>query len=276
MVKAVPRVSFRISPVPRIDPAGPRRQRSGVPADLTATAHRPWPLPTRPWLWRQTWSDLAFLHYRIDAEQLRPLLPGPLRIQEFDGSAWLGVVPFRMRLVAPRGWPGAAVLPEFPELNLRTYVEVGGKPGVWFFSLDADSQTMVWGGRLLYGLPYRFAHIRFSATADGYALTSVRHDHRAAFGVCYNPTGPEFTAQPGTFEHWATERYCLYTTHPGGPLRRIDVHHAPWPLRRAEAVIAENTLTLAAGLALENHPPVCHFSPGVDVVSFPAMPAGLH
>jgi uncharacterized protein len=107
--------------------------------------HRPWPLPTTPWAWRQSWLDLAFIHYRVATSALRTIVPAGLTVQEFDGSAWVGLVPFRMAGVMRRGLPDIPGFSMFPKLNLRTYVERDGKPGVWFFSLDAASWPIVLG-----------------------------------------------------------------------------------------------------------------------------------
>src|SRR5262245_19320311 len=114
---------------------------------LHVVEHRPWPLPQGEWKWRQSWLDLAFIHYRAEAMSIRAVLPAGIRLQEFDGTAWVGVVPFRMAGVMRRPLPDVPGFSSLHELNLRTYVEVGGKPGVWFFSLDADSSPLVFGGR---------------------------------------------------------------------------------------------------------------------------------
>ena len=235
---------------------------------LAFTAHRPWPLPLKWWTWRQSWLDLAFIHYRIAPEKLRPLLPARLRLQKFDGSAWVGLVPFRMARVGPRLLPEFAVLPDFPELNLRTYVEFDGKPGVWFFSLDADCRPAVFGGRHLYALPYFSADMRQERHGDGFRFSSMRRADGIRFAGDYRPHGAIHFAQPGTFEHWATERYCLYAHSPRSGLTRVDVHHAPWPLQAAAVEIAACGILSAAGISPDDDPPRCHFSPGVDVVSF--------
>src|SRR5689334_18970016 len=106
---------------------------------LTVTAHRPWPLPARSWIWRQSWLDLAFLHWPVSKTQLQDFVPSEIEIQEFDGTASLGVVPFRMAGVMRRPWPDLPGFSAFPEINVRTYVQHRGKPGVWFISLDAPS-----------------------------------------------------------------------------------------------------------------------------------------
>ncbi|MEO8359797.1 MAG: DUF2071 domain-containing protein, partial [Vicinamibacteria bacterium] len=116
--------------------------------------HRPWPIPSRPWLGRQSWHDLLFAHWPIDAKRLRPLIPEALKIQEFEGTAWIAVVPFRMSGVTLRGLPGLPWISAFPELNIRTYVELDGKPGVWFFSLDATNPLAIWAARTFVGRPY--------------------------------------------------------------------------------------------------------------------------
>lgn len=217
------------------------------------------------------WRDLAFLHYAVDPALLRPRLPPGLVLDEFDGRAWLGVVPFCMARVAPRFLPAVSPWSTFPEINLRTYVTAGGKPGVWFFSLDADSLPTVAAGRALFDLPYFRARITMRPAAGGFDFASTRHAAPAEFRGHYRGTGATFLARPGTFEHWATERYCLYTHSPRRGLRRAEVHHAPWPLQTATARIAACTLPEAFGLPPLPATPVCHFSPGVEVVSFPAV-----
>lgn len=231
-------------------------------------SHRPWPLPDGAWRWQQSWQELAFLHFRAAPQPLARLLPTGVTLQQFDGSAWLGVVPFRMANVSPRGLHRFASWPEFPELNLRTYVEVGGKPGVWFFSLDAASRLVVFGGRQFFNLPYFSAAMAQERRGEWVNFRSYRHGAAASFVGRYRGTGPEFHAAPGAFEHWLTERYCLYASSRSGALSRVDVHHAPWPLQQAEVEIEETNLIFAAGLTALADKPICHYSRGVDVISF--------
>ncbi len=200
------------------------------------------PPPQGPWTWRQSWCDLAFLHYPVDAESLRARLPAGLALQTFDGSAWVGLVSFRMCDIERRGLGIDSLLGTFPELNLRTYVSAGGKPSVWFFSLDADSWPLVIGGRLLYNLPYYKARMQHRPGHDGVDFTSQRRRRSARFAARYRPIGSTFTARPGTFEYWAAERYCLYSQHRHRGLLGLEVEHAPWPLQPAEAVITQNTI----------------------------------
>src|ERR1700687_6083754 len=123
-------------------------------ASLQDVAHRPWPLPARGWVMAGTWRDLLFAHWPVATTSLRPLVPARLRIDTFDGQAWLAVVPFRMSGVRLRGTPAMPWLSAFPELNVRTYVRCGAKPGVWFFSLDAGNPLAVGIARAWFHLPY--------------------------------------------------------------------------------------------------------------------------
>lgn len=230
---------------------------------LRKVAHRPWPIPEQRWNWRQSWQDLLFAHWRVPARALRPLVPEGLQIQEFDGSSWVGVVPFRMSGVMRRPFPDLPWVSAFPELNVRLYVERDGKPGVWFLSLDATNPLAVWAARRFFHLPY-FRATMTLRHANGAIDYESRRPH-AEFSARYRPTSAPYFARPGTLEHWLTERYCLYARDPRGTLWRNEVQHVPWPLQAAEARIARNTMLDAHGLALAGSP-LLHFAQRLDVV----------
>ena len=159
-------------------------------AILNETAHRPWPMPAAPWIMTQTWHDLLFAHWAVDVEALRARVPLALDLDLWDERAWLGIVPFRMTNVAPRGIPAVPGLSAFPELNVRTYVRVGDKPGVFFFSLDAATATAVYGARLLFGLPYYTAAMDVREQDGNIHYRSRRtswSSHRADLVVRYRP-----------------------------------------------------------------------------------------
>ncbi len=134
---------------------------------LKFTAHRPWPLASGPWIIQQTWNDLLFLHWPVPAESLRPLVPSALPLDTFNGQCWVAVAPFHMTGVRPRWTPPLPGLSAFPELNVRTYVNFGGKPGVFFFSLDAGSLIAAQAARMTYHLPYFWARMNV-APRDGW------------------------------------------------------------------------------------------------------------
>src|SRR4051812_5845616 len=104
---------------------------------LKHTGHRPWPLPSGPWVMKQVWEELLFAHWPVSPEIIRPFIPGGINLDTYNDQAWLGIVPFRMSGVRPRLLPAVPWLSAFPELNVRTYVTVDNKPGVLFLSLEA-------------------------------------------------------------------------------------------------------------------------------------------
>jgi uncharacterized protein YqjF (DUF2071 family) len=223
------------------------------------TAHRPWPLPGGRWVQGQTWHDVLFAHWRVDPEALRPAVPAELPIDTFDGSAWLGVVPFRITGLGLRTLPARM---SFLEANVRTYTTVGGRPGIYFLSLDAESALAVAGARLTYGLPY--FHARMAARRDGARVVYSSRRGDASLDVSYGPAGEVFQAAPGTLEHFLVERYRLYTVDRRRRIRHADIHHSAWPLQPAKAQFARNTMSpLAEGTAL------LHYARRQDVVVWP-------
>jgi uncharacterized protein len=239
-------------------------------AIVSETAHRPWPMPDRPWLMTQTWHDLLFAHWPVDAGTLRAIVPSQFTIDLFHGTGWLAVVPFRMTNVAPRGVPSLPWISAFPELNVRTYVRVGDKPGIYFFSLDAGSALAVQAARALLNLPYFTAEMTVLPSADSIEY----HSHRehgsatATLAANYRPIGTPFQASRGSLEAFLTERYCLYNLDHRGVPYRLEIHHPPWPLQVAEAAFARNTMADAAGVHLPAVKPLLHFSRRQDVVAW--------
>ena len=233
---------------------------------LDDRCHRPWPVPARPWVMTQTWNDLLFAHWRIDPGKLRPLVPSAFPIDTFDSAAWIAVVPFRMSNVGPRPFPSLPWVSAFPELNVRTYVQVDGKPGVYFFSLDAANPVAVLTARWLLRLPYHRAAMTAAHTADaGVEYRSRRRGPSAVFEARYAPDGPPQPPAQGSLEYFLTERYCLYALDHFERPYRLEIHHPPWPLQRATADIRINTMTAPLGLELQG-PPLLHFSTRQDVV----------
>jgi uncharacterized protein YqjF (DUF2071 family) len=193
----------------------------------------------------QSWHDLLFAHWPVPAEALRPALPAGLALDTFEGRAWIGVVPFRMSGVRLRWLPALPGISTFPELNVRTYVVHGDKPGVYFFSLDAANALAVAVARAWFHLPYFRA--RMACVADG---KEIRYSSLRAHGSApaaemrarYRALADAATATRGTLAHWLTERYCLYSVDGGGSTWRGDIHHAPWPLQPAEAEFESNRM----------------------------------
>jgi uncharacterized protein len=222
----------------------------------------------------QVWHDLLFAHWPVPLAQLRPLVPAALPIDTFQGTGWVGVIPFHMSGVRLRGTPAVPGFSTFPELNVRTYVTVDGKPGVYFFSLDAANPLAVLGARAWYRLPYFHARMHVDVADDDvrYRSRRVQSGTPAAELVArYRATGPAIPPEHGTIEYFLTERYCLYTVSRRGSVYRAEIHHPPWILQPAEAEIQRNTMAEAAGITLPEKEPLLHFAKRQDMLAWAPM-----
>jgi uncharacterized protein len=241
---------------------------------LRETGHRPWPLPSSPWLMAQTWENLLFAHWPVPSEELRPLLPEAIPLDLWEGSAYVGVTPFRVGSLRLRGTPHLGGLTAFPELNVRTYTTLDGKPGIWFMSLDAANPLAVVAARRAYRLPYFRAEMEIRAPGDQIRYQSRRvstDGQPAELMGCYRPVGAPTPPAQGSLEHWLTERYCLYTLDDQGAVLRADIHHPPWPLMAADADFELNTMAEPYGLKLDSPPPLLHFATRQDVLIWPLV-----
>jgi len=238
-----------------------------VHAALKHVDHRPWSVPSAPWIMQQIWNDLLFAHWPVPAGALCPLIPSVLPLDTFDGECWVAVTPFHMTGVRARWMPPIPGTGRFPELNVRTYVTYGGKPGVFFFSLDAASRLAVWGARKAYHLPYYFAQMKVTHENGRFRYQSVRNPG-TSLRASYSAVGRVQLRTPGTIEHWLTERYCLYTVFRGS-VYRAEIHHEQWPLQDAQAEISANTMASASGIVLPDISPLLHFSKRLEVLVWP-------
>ena len=254
----------------------------GAESLLYKVDHRPWLPPQGPWVMTQTWNDLAFFHYAIDPPVLRALVPPSLTLELYQGVAWLTVLPFWMSNIRPPGIPAVPVLSTMPELNVRTYVTYQGKPGVFFFSLDAGNLSAVWAARLFYRLPYWHAAMKVenkgAKSNDGSSVPihySSRRIHgpsaldgAAEFRGRYQPYGIARPARRSSIDHFLVERYCLYAVT-NKHIYRGDVHHLPYVLERCHFEIEKNTMTEPIGLRLPETPDLAHYSAGLKVLIWP-------
>lgn len=245
---------------------------------LADTTHRPWPIPRQPWILAMRWHDLLFMHWPIASKTIRDYIPPALIVDTFDGMAWIGIVPFRMSDTHPRLVPALSWLSAFPELNVRTYVTAKGKPGVWFFSLDAGNPVAVEAARDVFHLNYYNARMHCTIEDNAVSYRSLRTHHKAPPAELvgrYRPTGSVYHSTPGTLEHFLTERYCLYAADRKGHTWHADIHHAQWPLQPAEAEIEHNTMTEQIRLALPDTRPLLHFARRLDVVAWWLQPVEI-
>lgn len=223
----------------------------------------------RPWVMKQEWHDVVFLHWPAKAEWVQEHLPEELKVDLYDGFAWIGVVLFKAKGTSLRGISPLPVIPPYLELNVRTYVTYKERPGVYFFSLDADSPLAVKAASTGGFLPYRHARMAMNKQGQN-CLFKSRRTHRNDFpeelSLTYRiASGP---IRKSFFDSWLTERYCLWTKLKN-KLLRVDIDHQPWELRYIQGEILRNTMAnfLPKNLHLER--PIAHYGGSQKVLFFP-------
>lgn len=220
---------------------------------------------------RQHWGKLLFMHWRIDAQLLSPLIPGELEIETCEGSAWIGVIPFTMWGIRASFLPPIPGISAFHELNVRTYVNHHGVPGVWFFSLDAANRLAVWGARKFYGLPYFHARMALDQEGDTIHYSSTRNDSREApaeLDAIWHIGHRIPETQPGSLEFFLTERYCLYSLQKSH-ICRARIHHNPWPLQTATLSSYAGTMIESQSLPTPDGQPLLHYAEELSVDIWP-------
>lgn len=248
---------------------------------LYSVEHRPWLPPDGQWLLSQRWNDALFAHFAMEPPTLRELVPREITLDLYDGVAWLTIVCLNTSHLRPSGVPPLPVLSFFPQLILRTYVTMEGKPGVYYFSVDATNLSAVWLARVFFRMQYWHSSIQIGGATIQAHSPAEREIHfrskrlhgplaaagPAAFEVAYAPEGEAVRARPRSLDAFLMERYCLYTSN-RGKFYRIEVHHQPWPLQQASVEIRTNSMAEPLGLALPTKPDFGHFSRSLKMLAW--------
>ena len=246
--------------------------------DREALTRRPGGRPVM----RQCWDHLLFLHWEVPVQAIAALLPAGLEVDTFEGRAYVGLVPFAMRGVRPVGLPSVRGISNFCETNVRTYVHAGGRePGVWFFSLDAANALAVAIARTWFRLPYFYSRMSLKAEQAGAAGLKLTYESRrlypeprpATTRIVAEVGGPASPAEVGTLDYFLAERYLLYARGRHGLLKGR-VHHASYPLQKAEVLAVEESALAASGIARPDFPPIALYARGVVVDVFGLERAG--
>lgn len=219
----------------------------------------------------QRWQRLTFVHWRYDPADVRAILPKGLTVDTFDGSAWVGLVPFHMIDVRPPFVPTLHPITTFPETNLRTYVRGSRGQGVWFCTLEITRLVGVAVGRTLFGVPYSWAEMSIDQTSERIRYASRRRwpQPRGASSVLEIEIG-ERNDHLSDLDRFLTSRWATYSKLPGGGLGWVPVEHEPWRLHAARIRELGESLTVAAGLPAPTSPAIAHYSPGVTArIGFP-------
>lgn len=228
---------------------------------LQQTTHRPWELPTTGWSYYQEWNNALFFHWEIPLELLQSLVPSNLKVDLYEGKAYISLVPFTMQKIRPKYLPSLAFVSDFHEINLRTYVTHQGKPGVFFISIEAEKSLSAFLSRMLSGLPYKKSTM--VRTPKGYTSQNKLQDFR--FSAEYE-IQEVIVAKTG-LDRFLTERYSLYLER-NGKLYRYQIHHKEWELRNVRMDKFDSKYIINA-LNLEGKvPDLMHYSEGVQVIAW--------
>jgi uncharacterized protein YqjF (DUF2071 family) len=239
---------------------------NGLSQLLRITGHRPYPLPSGPWTFYQEWNQSLFLHYKVPAAVIQPLIPGEVNLDTFEGQAWVSLVAFTMQNIRPAWLPPVSVVSDFHEINLRTYVVRDDRPGVYFLSMEASKKLSVWISKALSGLPYENAAMHRNRQNDVHRYAS-KHARKDFFlDTAY--TIDTIAYQKTALDIWLTERYGLYLDK-GSALYRFDVHHKEWPVNKVNIQQLKLQYKVGELVITGSDPYLAHYSAGVQVFSWP-------
>ncbi|MEC4052539.1 DUF2071 domain-containing protein [Myroides odoratimimus] len=228
---------------------------------LSSVSHRPWALPEGPWKFYQEWNRAIFLHFEVPLEVLRPLVPEDLELDSLDGKYYVSIVPFTMENIRPRRLPAVGVVSDFDEINVRTYVVIDGKPGVYFINIEVGKSLSAFVSRTISGLPYEKSDI----IREKNAYLSLNEKKRFFLKLEYQKG--EKVKDKTTLDLWLTERYCLYV-YVHEELFRYQIHHKEWPIRTIKFDTMEFDYSIGDLHLTEADVIAQHYSKGVVVVSW--------
>lgn len=222
------------------------------------------PEPVRRAVMVQEWRDLAYLHWRYDPTEIQRLLPRGVEVDTFDGSAWVGLIPFSMRNIGLPKFPPIPYFGSFPEINVRTYVRRNGIPGVWFFSLDINRLIPAVVARTTYLLPYCWGSAS-NTLSDGMLKTTVERRWPRRASANTEVRIGDAMSEPDELSVFLSARWGLYSRGLFGGVLYAPVDHERWPLYSAACETVESNLFEVAGLTAPVGEPHVMFSPGVSV-----------
>lgn len=228
---------------------------------ISHQSHRPWDMPEGDWVYYQEWNRLIFLHFEVSFEELRILVPSSMELDTLDGKCYISVVPFTMEKIRPRILPAVGFISNFEELNVRTYVKVDGKPGVYFLNIEAGNSLSAFVSRTLSGLPYEKARMKREKGLY-YSLNKKKKFFlKAEFQV------GAIVQEKTELQKWLTERYCLYVNL-DEDLYRYEIHHKEWEVREILFDVLELDYRFG-NIHLTEDKVICpNYSIGIEVVSW--------
>ncbi|MDN4491960.1 YqjF family protein [Ureibacillus aquaedulcis] len=224
-----------------------------------------------PWIMKQTWNDILFAHYPVPRKILRELVPKGLTLDTFYQTGWISIVPYLTSSMHLRGVPPVPGMANFAGFNVRTYVTLNGKPGIYFFGLTAANYLAAHFAKTFFRLPYFYMNMNHKKAKDLIVFESEKKSGMQL--LCnYKSSSTPSLADRGSLEEWLVERYCLYTVSKKGMPLRADILHEPWLLEKAEAEFHQNTLLSNLNIVPDSEKPVLHYAKKAVVRIWPIVP----
>ncbi len=227
---------------------------------LKKTIHRPWNIPDENWKFYQEWKHAIFLHYKVDIKELEKFVPKTLEIDLFQGSSWVSIVAFTMKKIRPKYVPAFSPISNFHEINIRTYVKLNNKCGVYFLSIEAGKSLSCKIAKRISELPYRFSKIK--RTNNTYQSKNSAYNDKLDIDFNIGKEQKEKTE----LDIWLTERYALFQDAEDY-INAFEIHHLEWPINNIELRGIGVNYPRFENL-IHHEPDTAHYSKGVQVISW--------
>ena len=232
--------------------------------------HKGTAFPNLPWIMKQTWHDLLFAHYPVKLELLQKLVPPVFQLDSYNGIGWVGVVPFHVQNHRVRLLPPIPGFDRFAQINIRTYVTVNGKRGVYFIRVHMNHLIAGVLAKTFYYMPFQAAIVKMEQSDRYINFCSIK-SKQIEFQCHYTPISESKLAEKASFEHWLVERYSMYSLNRKGEVMRSDILHNYWPLQLAEGEITNHSILLNEGIQVANNEPILHYAKKMEAMLWPVV-----
>jgi len=231
-----------------------------IPDILSSTEHRPWDIPTDNWKFYQEWNKAIFLHWEVDLSDLEKHVPKALEIDLYNEKAWVSVVAFTMEKIRPKYLPPFPPISNFHEINIRTYVKLNNKPGVYFISIEGGTDLSCKISKALSELPYRFSKIERTKNQYKSYNSKFKDELDIQFTI-----GKKMTEKT-ELDKWLTERYALFQDTENS-INEFEIHHLEWPMNEIDLKKVSLNYQRFDKL-IKNPPNKAQYSKGVKVIAW--------
>ena len=232
----------------------------GIKQILNHKEHRPWELPNEKWKFYQEWNNAIFLHFKVNLEELKKHVPKELEIDLFQGESWVSVVAFTMEKIRPKNIPAFSPISNFHEINIRTYVKMNNKTGVYFLSVEGGTKLSCKIAKFISDLPYRYSTIERSSKLYSSSNLNFKDELFFEFEI-----GKQI-GHKSELDNWLTERYALFQDTKKH-INLYEIHHLPWLINDIELKSLKCIYPRFKNL-LNNKPDKIQYSKGVQVIAW--------